>query len=524
MSSEGNRLQHGAAPSLPQGYIAAIDGESIGPDAGSCGTAAYRGEPVIVSDIGTDPLWERYRDFALSHGLKACWSTPIFSSSGKVIGTFALYSRKSGRPTKEQQEFIGRCTNLASIAIERKQAFEALEASERCARGQAETLSRTLDALVCEPAADRIVQHVLKALTKQLDAHSCSVWLRDQASGLLAFEIAWDEGETKTKANSRLAANSPSLRIEDVWPWPQVFRTGKPSVLEDIRQGPDFPWRAQVLAQGIVTILVVPMLIAGKVEGVLGIRFTEKRAFPAEQMELAQALAHQAMLAIRLNLLSNQVRQNAVLAERNRMARDIHDTLAQGFTGIITQLEAAKGAKTKEDATAVSAHIERAESLARLSLGEARRSVRALRSRLLDEGSLSTALDGLLKRMTHGTDLQADLVVDGENQSLPPEWEEGLLRIAQESLTNTLKHAKARRFRAALSFGPDIVRLQLTDDGCGFDPLAEHDGFGLLGMRERAEQMAGNFILRSEPGQGTEIIIELSPQGPSNESHERSQS
>ena len=140
------------------------------------------------------------------------------------------------------------------------------------------------------------------------------------------------------------------------------------------------------------------------------------------------------------------------------MARDIHDTLAQGFTGVIMQLEAAKGAMAIADASSVSTHIERAEALARASLGEARLSVRAMRSRSLVDGTLSTALDGLLKRMTDGTELQAELAVQGESRLLPPIWEEGLLRIAQESLTNTLKYAQARRFRAVLSFAADGVQ------------------------------------------------------------------
>jgi GAF domain-containing protein len=87
-------LRHGAAPSLPTSYIEAIDGIAIGPSVGSCGTAAYRGEPVIVSNIATDPLWSDFRDLALGHGLRACWSTPILSSEGRVLGTFAIYYRE----------------------------------------------------------------------------------------------------------------------------------------------------------------------------------------------------------------------------------------------------------------------------------------------------------------------------------------------------------------------------------------------------------------------------------------------
>jgi PAS domain S-box-containing protein len=126
----GNRLRHGAAPSLPMNYTEAIDGSVIGPSAGSCGTAAYRAEPVIVSDIATDPLWSDYRDLALAHGLRACWSRPILSSEGRVLGTFATYYREPRSPTPQEHTIIERITHLVAIAIEREQAEEVLRESE----------------------------------------------------------------------------------------------------------------------------------------------------------------------------------------------------------------------------------------------------------------------------------------------------------------------------------------------------------------------------------------------------------
>ena len=128
LDPDGNRLWHGAAPSLPRSYTDAIDGAFIGPVAGSCGTAAYRNEPVIVSDIAHDPLWTDYRDLVLPHGLRACWSTPIRASAGRVLGTFAIYSREPRSPTPQQQNMIEQITDLASIAIERKRADDERQA------------------------------------------------------------------------------------------------------------------------------------------------------------------------------------------------------------------------------------------------------------------------------------------------------------------------------------------------------------------------------------------------------------
>jgi signal transduction histidine kinase len=297
--------------------------------------------------------------------------------------------------------------------------------------------------------------------------------------------------------------------MEEFWPWPAVFRTGKPGLMEDIRALPFFPWQERLISLGVITILIVPMSIAGRVDAVVGVRFTQKRAFSADELELAQALANQAMLAMQLTRLSAQSHTAGVMEERNRMARDIHDTLAQGFTGVIMQLEAAKGAIAQNNIAEATERVERAGDLARVGLGEARRSVLALRPRSLQDATLCMALDDLLKRMTNGSGLQAEFHLEGDEPAMPGEWEEGLLRVAQESLTNTIKHAKAKNFRATLTFGQKEIQFCLTDDGSGFDLHAEHEGFGLLGMKERVGQMGGQFILRSLPGQGTEIQIIL---------------
>lgn len=127
LDKEGKHLIHGAAPSLPESYNAAINGVAIGPNVGSCGTAVYRQKSVIVTDIATDPLWANYRDFTLGFGLRACWSTPILSSQGKVLGTFAMYYPEPRTPQDFERQLIEVAISLAGIAIEQKQAEESLQ-------------------------------------------------------------------------------------------------------------------------------------------------------------------------------------------------------------------------------------------------------------------------------------------------------------------------------------------------------------------------------------------------------------
>ncbi len=159
LDPDGRHLRHGAAPSLPAAYNEAIDGVAIGPNVGSCGTAAFRKQPVVVTDIAGDPLWADFRALALAHGLRACWSTPIFAADGRVLGTFAIYYRTPRAPQAADWQLIQLVTRTASLAIERKLAEEELARlleSERQARAEAEAASRLKDEFIAT------VSHELK--------------------------------------------------------------------------------------------------------------------------------------------------------------------------------------------------------------------------------------------------------------------------------------------------------------------------------------------------------------------------
>ncbi len=130
LDPDGVHVRHGAARGLPQPFVRAVDGLAIGPQAGSCGTAAFRREQVIVEDIASDPLWDDYRELAFQSDLRACWSTPIFDARRRVLGTFAIYAQEPGRPDAQQLQLIGVCTHIASIAITKNREAEALRTSE----------------------------------------------------------------------------------------------------------------------------------------------------------------------------------------------------------------------------------------------------------------------------------------------------------------------------------------------------------------------------------------------------------
>ncbi|MFE0823641.1 sensor histidine kinase [Streptomyces sp. NPDC058794] len=219
---------------------------------------------------------------------------------------------------------------------------------------------------------------------------------------------------------------------------------------------------------------------------------------------LQQALDENAALHAQLLV---QAREAGVADERRRLAAEIHDTLAQGLTGIIAQLQVVANAP---DADLTRKHTERALALARHSLGEARRSVHNLSPVALADDGLPDALKKTVTEWGERTGVQARFTVTGTTEPLHDEVAATLLRIAQEALSNTARHAAADRAGVTLSYMGDEVTLDIRDDGRGFDPLSVRThtpvgGFGLPGMRARAERIAGSLTVEAEPGQGTAV-------------------
>ena len=209
-------------------------------------------------------------------------------------------------------------------------------------------------------------------------------------------------------------------------------------------------------------------------------------------------------------------RQAGVLEERQRLAREIHDTLAQGFASIVMHLEAADETLPVELDT-VRKHLDRARLMARESLAEARRLVQALRPESLERGTLPEALKRVAARWSDETSTRIDVMVTGDSLRLHPDVEVTLLRALQEGLTNVRKHAGAAQVNVTLSYMGNQVSLDMQDDGCGFDPRRLQTergefgagGYGLRAMRERIEQLDGSLSIESQPGIGTTIAVAI---------------
>ncbi len=295
-------------------------------------------------------------------------------------------------------------------------------------------------------------------------------------------------------------------------PAPRILRPGELSTTE---RG---TWRKS----GVRSVLLLPLVApAGGKVGLLAVASSGRR-FSRSTVRSYQTIGAQAALALENLRLVEEARkagrQTGVLRERQRMAHEIHDTLAQGFTSIVMNLEAAEG-DVPPSSTRAHQHLDQARLTARESLTEARRLVWALRPEALESASLPDALDRLARRWSDESGISAGVNTTGTPCPLPSEVEAMLFRVAQESLNNARKHAVgASRVLVTLSYMGESVLLDVRDDGAGFDPAREFGmtrrdrdsgGFGLRGMRERVEGEGGVLTVESAPGEGSTLTVEL---------------
>jgi len=479
-------------------------------------------QETVISDV---IVWHR------RNGHRQAIAAPLFVGE-TLIGLLGFAFTQKASLSPFELEFIKSLASQAAIAIhltklaeEAKQAAVAREQEKAAQERMTQlakantTLKKTLDVLATEPLIDRSLGHVLQVLTEQLESFSSALWLYNPDTQRFSLHLVYLNGDIIPAIPENMDRLIGQWTRDRELPcdlkFKQHIRDRKPVIYEVT----NFPELSQQFMQRleVKTLLGIPLLLGSEIIGSFTVRFSETRQFQVEELELTQALAHQATLALRLTQLSalaqHEAQQAAILDERNRMARELHDTLAQTFTGIIMQLEAIQTMITITTVEPAQKHLHQAGLLARQGLQEARRSVWSLRNEVLESDDLPTALLRLAQQMTDHTTIQTDVIVDGTAIALPAKLENHLLRIGQEALTNALKHAHPQRIQIGLQFAADTVQLQIVDDGRGFDPQQQWRGFGITCMQERTHQIGGEFSLKSQMGQGTtvHVTIPLSP-------------
>ena len=291
------RLRNGVAPSVPIQFQRAIEGEAIGPTAGSCGAAAFLARRVIVSDIATHPNWTHYSQFALPQGLRACWSTPICSPDGSVLGTFAMYYREVRSPSEAEIRWVDVASHLASIAILRDRSEEALRQSE----ARAHQLARLY---AMSSAVNEGIARVRDP--QQLYEFACRMAV-EKGLARLAWVGLHDAGQQAFIPVARFGADSQVLEYIQLnvanerinrGVAGQVLTTGSPAVINDLHNEPNAAWRARGIASGMRSCAAFPLIVNGAVFGVFAIYADREHYFQAEELRILTALSVDIAFAI----------------------------------------------------------------------------------------------------------------------------------------------------------------------------------------------------------------------------------
>ena len=286
-----------------------------------------------------------------------------------------------------------------------------------------------------------------------------------------------------------------------------VADTGQMVIVPDVTQDSRYVWMQGSLTRSELT---VPITVKGKTIGVLDAQSEQLNGFDQVDVEMLQALANQAGIAIENVRLHEQAKHVAVLEERQRLARDLHDSVTQSLYGLNLYAEAAAGHLALGQLDQVRQHLNDIQNTAQESLTEIRLLIYELRPPILEQEGLVAALQNRLYSVESRAELKSNLKSNLEER-LPLAIEEGFYRIAQEALNNTLKHANAKKIGISILQDKGTITMEISDDGKGFDPVtACQDGcLGILSMQERASVQDWNFNVDSSPGMGTRIRVKV---------------
>ncbi len=357
----------------------------------------------------------------------------------------------------------------------------------------AETLNKTAD-------LDQILRTSLSKLAELFDLPTAWIWLLHEETAYSYLAAA---------QNLPPALNNRPERMEGLCHCLETYLAGDLAGAANINFITCSRLRYLEDTEGLKYHTSVPLYANDKKLGVLNVASTDWRELSQEDLRLLHTAGDMLSMAIERARLYNQSRQLGALEERNRLAREIHDTLAQGLTGIAMNLEAVDAmidsGKTPED---IQHFVQAAMRMTRASLDEARRSVLDLRAASLDGKSLPEALNDLAEVYRKNWKLHIVVTTVGNHQPLPARIEVGLFRVAQEALVNAQKHAEANSVSVMLKMQPEQVQLVVQDDGRGFEPDSIPPGrFGLIGLNERVKLMGGALEIQSSQGQGTRLAV-----------------
>ncbi len=471
-------------------------------------------QPLTWSVEGYPP--GELRGHIEAEGLRCLIGVPL-AARGRLVGGMVLTSRVDRRVTAEEGSLLVAVGQQIGLAVENARLLE----SERLGREEvnrrrqvAEGLRETLEVL----NSNRPVQEALDFIISQ----ACSL-MRCDASALMQIDTA--AGTLRIRAACGLDLDSVSAvelslgkgGSRRALAWREPVTVSDVTALmqwEKQEANPEFAEDLSglelILGQGFRAILSVPMVVHNEIYGGITLYYREPRRFTEEEMQLATSIGSQAALAVENARLRAQAEEAAAMAERNRLARDLHDSVTQAVYSVSLYAEAAarllRGGKTAEAAE----HLRELGSTARDALREMRLLIYGLSPPALESGSLVDAIQRRLDAVESRGGMSVSFQVDG-GESLTPRVRQELYQMVTEALNNSLKHSRAQSVRVGLCFGEGEITLSVKDDGVGFVPAQGETsgGRGLRSLRERAHRLSGSVAVESSPGKGTTVTVRV---------------
>ncbi|MFN2226460.1 MAG: GAF domain-containing protein [Anaerolineae bacterium] len=436
----------------------------------------------------------------------------------EVIGILGV-ARPLGAPPFRQDEMdlIGRFADLASVALVNAHLHASLEQRVRERTHELATLnaiaavvSRSLD---LEEILSAALEQTMATLGMEFGiAHRLQGTVDDPGDQLYLHALA-QRGFSDDFL--RLSAPIPirGTRFE------AAAAGGEPLVWTVDDPPLDPALAAGLQAEGVRRVVSIPLTAKGKWVGAIYIGSAQERTFAPEQLSLMAAVGQQVGLAVENARLYEQAEQAAALAERSRLARGLHDSVTQSLYSVTMYTEAAARLLTRDQRDTAAEYLRDARDTAQEALREMRLLIFELRPLALAQRGLAGALQARLDAVEKRGGVEAELRISGVEDMAGADWlplaaQQELYYVAQEALNNSLKHARAGNVRVCLELEDDGVRLEVTDDGAGFDleKVADCGGLGLPGMRERVQRLDGQLRIESAPGQGTRLTVEI-PRG-----------
>lgn len=450
----------------------------------------YRsGRPVISNDVTSDP--QALPEVHHQHPTRSLLSVPLIVR-GATTGVLTI-SNVSDRAFEESDaEILGLFADHAAIAIENARLFEDAQAQIT----EMEIINRVSAVVSSSLNLSQIYRSIHHEIARIMIADAFLITLR-QPDGVDDLVYIVDLGQTF----------SPRHGVHLPVEYHESMAERRPKIVEALTAIDFDSWeRYGDMSRRIQSILIAPLVRGNAVIGTISAQSYAPNSYRRRDVELLATVANVAAVAIENAMLFEQASEMAVTDERNRLAREIHDTIAQGLVGIILQLEAI-GAQI--EVSPLSRRIDRALALARANLDEARRSVRDLRAAPLEHLSLLEAIEQLAEQHMDEVETRVTIHAPVVLPLLEDRVEAAIYRFVQESLTNCRKHARSAAVRITIAIDT-AVSVEVSDDGPGFDTSSlksdrTANRFGVLGMRERAERLGGMLAIESAVGNGTRV-------------------